>query len=208
MAKVIKLRGAKEKNPYFALVWPDKVDKNIGKSVELDITGVLFQEEEYEGNKNFKLKLRANVVTSAGAKPVLVDLGASGLAKGMANSLLSADDLSNIRLSVYTTKTGNMGAGVSDTSKPDNGKFGKDSSQALEWAIAGEERDALITKTETKKGTITDDTDFCVELAKRIKEKFGEKYPFRSSNEPVDGSLFDETPSTIKEEINIEDIPF
>jgi hypothetical protein len=221
MTHVIKLTGTKpeEKNPSFALV-KDGERKQIGKTVTLKTTGIFFGLQDYQGQESYKLKLRGLLETTNGDKEVLIDLGGSSIAKGIANALLSAQTLDRISISVYVGKeSGNMGATAKDLNIESNGKQGKEDSQVLQWSITPEERATLVEKLTVKGKQVVDDLDFLKELEKRITEKFGEKYKFTSAQKPVDASLFDDdapdntglptaNPSTKVEELTVEDIPF
>jgi hypothetical protein len=55
---------------------------------------------------------------------------------------------------------------------PDNGLKGKDNSQALPWALNGDERSALITTVKLKGKEVKDDTALCQEITARIEAKY------------------------------------
>lgn len=228
---IIKLTGIKDSKPAFTIKDKVRGDKLFGSSVPLKVTQIKFGPEEYDGQTSYKLKVRGEVTTSSGqVRSVLVDFGGSGIAKGFANSLLSAtSDLEKISFSVWTSKVpkpdGSFGisGGVADMTLPDNGLKGKDNSQALPWAINGDERAALVSKVKLKGKEVTDDTAFCQELTARIEAKYGQTHPFTTTRpDTVDDSLFgddeedeltDEDFPTAQnkakaEDIHIEDIPF
>ena len=211
--KVIKLAWVKDKDPKFVIRDKENGDKTLGTSLPMKVTGVQFKPEEYDGNISYKLKCRGIVTTESGKEvPVLVDFGGSGLAKGFANSLLSAkSDLSSIKFSVYKSKNSDsFGWVILDLTLPNNGVKWKDNSQNLAWAISGDDRASLIETITTKKGTTYDDTSFCETLSAMIEDKLGESHPFvLESSTRVDDSLFgdDIEQSLSDEDIDIGDIP-
>lgn len=229
--KIIKLVGVKEKTPSFVIRNKDKGDKKIGNSLPMKVTGIRFAKEEYEGKASYKLKLQGAITTTSGEQvEVLADMGGSSLAKGFANSLLSANSsLEELTFYVYNTKDGNFGGGIIDRTLPNNGLKGKDNSQNLQWGLAGADRDKLIEKTTKKNGeVIIDDSEFLDELAKHIETMYAESHPFQTSQSTsLDSSLFDDDlaattaeahamfddldnaiPSATKSEVNINDTPF
>lgn len=194
--KIVKLAGVKEKTPHFIIRSKEKGDKKIGNSLPMSVKGIRFAKEEYEGKASYKLKLQGQVTTSTGSViDVLVDMGGSSLAKGFANSLLSAtSSLEELTFYVYTTKDGNFGGGIIDRTLPNNGLKGKENSQNLQWGIAGEDRDKLIEKTTKKNGeVIIDDSEFLDELAKHLDTMYSQSHPFQTSQSTqLDASLFDD----------------
>lgn len=194
--KIIKLAGVKEKEPHFIIRAKDKADKKIGNSLPMSVKGIRFAKEEYEGKASYKLKLQGSITTSGGEQvEVLVDMGGSSLAKGFANSLLTAtSSLEELTFYVYTTKDGNFGGGIIDRTLPNNGLKGKENSQNLQWGIAGEDRDKLIEKTTKKNGeVIIDDSEFLDEIAKHIETTYGQTHPFQTTQSTqLDASLFDD----------------
>lgn len=213
MQHIIKLTGVKEKNPKLQLKKGDTFVDLPNNTVTLKVTGVQFKEEKYQDQPEvYKLKLRGTITTSSGSEQkVLLDMGSSILAKGMANCLLTASSLDNIRIQVYKTKTGTYGASVRDLTIADDGAPGVNNSQVLKWDIAGEDREKLISHVTIKGKDVADDTEFCLELQKKLTQKYGETHPFVSAQDTqLDDSLFsDELQQNKKtEELTIEEIPF
>jgi hypothetical protein len=220
MTHYIKLAGMKgeNKDPHFSLYkGKDNAPVRLPNSLTLNISGVKFKQEDYQGTLSYKFSLQGVLTTDTGAtKEVTLQLGGSSLAKGMLNSFLNADptNISNIQLQVYKTKDGNYGTVVKDLNLPNNNLKGKDNSQVLQWLISGTDRDALLDTVKIKGKELKDDFRLCQEFERLVDEKF-QSYPFKIEQKTtVSDSAFDDVPytpsqtKTFSEDIDVNDIPF